>query len=873
MNIKKIIILLSVVFTCCIFGSVYAEELPKAELNAVETLQSIGIINEYTPAETITRGEFADVVAGILSKDMSNYSENKYFVDVPFDHKYADEINKLAAYGYILGDHESRFRPQDNISVSEASVVMVRLLGYNIKAQNRGGSMEDYVAEAAEIGVLDGISAVRGTLSKGNAMIMICNALETDLMTMKYNGLYNTSYEIQKDKTLLSEYMEIYYVKDVLTSVGDASISSTFTAGESRIAIGDVVMEADEAKLLFLSDSIGKYVKAYYQCESDGTNVLVGITEQKKSGTKDDTVISLDDLISVSDTAVSYNVNNKQKSMRFEKDARIMYNNRAADVYDLSTLIGKTGAITFIDSLGSGYDIIKINVYEEYVVSEVVASNGTILDKYRIAPALKDLDDEETECEIVDTDGNKKGLDDIAKGNVLSVQTSLNSDYRKIIISKDVAAGKIESLASGKEPSVKIDGKEYKLSESYSKYKDSSLFAGAKITAYLNIFGEIAGIDVNSGDYIVGVLTGAYFYNERDEFSPILKIFGSDSAFHTYEMKVNSKDKVKVNGKNISEDELRSLLNISGNAPEMIPIRYKLNADTKISEIEYDDPSNDGSSDGLRRLGRNITGNQYYRKQSLSFGGVISVKSDAFVFVCPTDRNDTNDFGISTMSYFTNDGSYNMNNIYVMATSKEDYAGSVVMIKRNPSSVVSNSNIAVVLDVAQTVNGDDDVVQQITLLSGGKETTIKAKYGLEFNCKHGDAVQYRTNNSGELIVLEKWAACENNRVAISSSSNSSWHTQGRVMYAVPEEIKNGVAKMTLYNGSEIVGTEYHLLSTFTCYEVDFNLRRNNRVSVCDPSIIRTRSTNPDDYSKLVLQTSWGDGKNMVIYNNWEPDDI
>lgn len=280
-----------------------------------------------------------------------------------------------------------------------------------------------------------------------------------------------------------------------------------------------------------------------------------------------------------------------------------------------------------------------------------------------------------------------------------------------------------------------------------------------------------------------------------------------------------------------------------------------------------------GNSDGIRRLGRDVTDKQYYRKQSLSFGGVVNIKSDAIVFVCPTDRNDTSDFGITTTSYFTNDGSSNMENIYVMATSKDDYAGSVIMIKRNPSSVVSNSNIAVILDVSQAVNSDDHVVQQITLLSGGKETTIQAKYGLEFDCRHGDTIQYRTNNSGELIVLERWAACENNSVAISSSSNSSWHTQGRIMYAIPEEIKNGVAKMTLYNGSEIVGTEYHLLSTFTCYEVDFNLRRNNRASICDPSMIRTRSTNPDDYSKLVLQTSWGDGKNMVIYNNWERDDI
>lgn len=871
---KKIIALTTLIFVCCIFGNAHAAELPKAEQNAVDTLKSVGIIDEYTPAASITRGEFADVLSRVLSKDTSIYSEKKYFIDVPSDYKYANAINKLTAHGCIAGDHESRFHPQNNISVAEASALIVRLLGYDIEVQNKGGAMQDYVAVAAGLGVLDNVTASDGVLSTGDAIIMISNALEIDLMALKHSGL-NNSYEIKKDKTLLSEYMEIYLIKDILSAVGDASISNTVIAGDNRIAVGDVVMEAAEEKMLFLRDSIGKYVKAYYREESGGVNVLVGLTEKRKSGTNNDKVIKLDDLNSVSETSVSYQSDNKQKTLRFNRDAYIMYNNRAADVYDLNNLIGKTGTITFIDSFGSGYNVIKIDVYDEYVISEVIADKGTILDKYHTAAALTNLNEDDIECEIVDSDGNAKSLNDITKGNVLSVQNSLDGNYRKIVISTAVAEGKIQSIANNSEHTVKIDGKEYRLSASYAKYNDSYLRTGTKAKACLNIFGEIAGIDMdNNSDYIVGILTNVYFYNDRDEFSPILKIFSGDSAFHKYEMKVNSKNKVKVNGKNISEDEFRNMLNMSGGTTEMIPIRYKLNSETKISELEYDDPTNDGDRDGIRRLGRDITDKQYYRKNALSFGGLVSIKSDAVVFVCPTDKNDTNDFGITTISYFTNDGSYNMDNIYVMATSKEDYAGSIIMVKRNPTSVVSNSNLAVILEVMQSVNRDDDAVQTLTLLVNGKETTIQAKAGLSWECEVGDAIQYRANNSGELIVLEKWATCEDDSVSIASSSSASWHTQGRVMYAVPEEIKNGVAKLTLYNGSEIVGTEYHLLTSFTCYEVDFaKSHRRGRVSLADPSAIKARNTNPDDYSKLVLQTSYGDGKNLVIYNNWVQNDI
>lgn len=874
MNIKKIIVLMTLIFVCCIFGNAHAAELPKAEQDAVDTLKSVGVIDEYTPASSITRGEFADVLAKVLVKDTSIYSEKKYFIDVPSDYKYANEINKLTSYGCILGDHESRFHPQNNISTAEASALIVRLLGYDVEVQNKGGAMEDYVMEAAGLGVLDNVSAADAALSKGNAMIMISNAFEVDLMALKNNGL-NNSYEVKKNKTLLSEYMGIYLIKDILSAAGNASISNTVIAGDNCITVGDVVMEVAEEKMPHLRDSIGKYVKAYYQNESGGPNVLVGLTEQRKNGANDDVVIKLDDLTSVSETSVSYNTGNKQKTLRFKKDAYIMYNNRAADVYDLNTLIGKTGTITFTDPLGSGYNVIKIDVYDEYVVSEVIAEKGTILDKYHTAAALIDLNENDIEYEVVDFDGNTKSLSDITKGNVLSVQTSLDGNYRRIVISTVVAEGKIQSVTNGGEPEVTIDGKEYRLSASYAKYNDSYLLTGIKATAYLNIFGEIAGIDMdNNSDYIVGILTNVYFYNEKGEFSPTLKIFSADSAFHNYEMKVNSKDKVKVNGKNISEDELRSILNMSGDTPEMIPIRYKLNLETEISELEYDDSTNDGDRDGIRRLGRDITDKQYYRKNALSFGGLVSIKSDAVVFVCPTDKNDTNDFGITTISYFTNDGSYNMDNIYVMATSKEDYAGSVVMVKRNPTSVVSNSNLAVVLNIMKAVNDDNDIVQQLTLLSNGKEITIQTKSGLSWDCENGDAIQYRTNNSDELIVLEKWASCEKNSVTISSSSGLSWHAQGRVMYAVPEEIKNGVAKLTLYNGSEIVGTEYHLLTSFTCYEVDFaKSHRRGRVSLADPSAIKARNTNPDDYSKLVLQTSYGDGKNLVIYNNWVQNDI
>ncbi len=61
-----------------------------------------------------------------------------------------------AAQGYVKGDPEGSFRPDDRITQSEVITVLLRILGYNDNLP--GDWPSDYIAKAANLGVLDNIT-------------------------------------------------------------------------------------------------------------------------------------------------------------------------------------------------------------------------------------------------------------------------------------------------------------------------------------------------------------------------------------------------------------------------------------------------------------------------------------------------------------------------------------------------------------------------------------------------------------------------------------------------------------------------------------------------------------------------------------------
>ena len=150
--------------------------------DAIDTLAVYGLVEGYEdgafrPEETITRGEFASMVASALNLRAPSQS---YFSDVPEDAWYADGVNAMAAKGFFAGDG-STFRPEEDTITYEEMVTVLSsvaawasLDGYELAQKNlSAGEWGNYYqfSEWAQTSArnLDALGALVGDQQPGDA--------------------------------------------------------------------------------------------------------------------------------------------------------------------------------------------------------------------------------------------------------------------------------------------------------------------------------------------------------------------------------------------------------------------------------------------------------------------------------------------------------------------------------------------------------------------------------------------------------------------------------------------------------------------------------------------------------------------------------
>lgn len=151
---------------------------------AVETLAGMGVVSggdadSYYPAATLTRAQFCKM-AVLIEGHGSQVSTGAYkslFSDVSGSSWAAPYINLAYSEKLISGYGNGLFGPDDPISVSQAVTIALHLLGY----QNSDiGPFwpQDYMSKAADVGLLDGVSAVADApMTRGEAALLLYNLL------------------------------------------------------------------------------------------------------------------------------------------------------------------------------------------------------------------------------------------------------------------------------------------------------------------------------------------------------------------------------------------------------------------------------------------------------------------------------------------------------------------------------------------------------------------------------------------------------------------------------------------------------------------------------------------------------------------------
>jgi len=156
---------------------------------AVESMRLLGVVDGYgdgtfRPGTALNRAQFCKMAVYAMNGEgeLGRYRTVTVFPDVKPSHWAAAYINMAAkGKGIIAGYADGKFHPDRTVTVGQAVTILMRLLGY--KDENLGGIWpESYMAEAAIIGLTDGVSTDGyAALNRGQAARLFLNLLRADM--------------------------------------------------------------------------------------------------------------------------------------------------------------------------------------------------------------------------------------------------------------------------------------------------------------------------------------------------------------------------------------------------------------------------------------------------------------------------------------------------------------------------------------------------------------------------------------------------------------------------------------------------------------------------------------------------------------------
>ena len=161
---------------------------------ALYRLKNLGIMRGYPDGSFdadgyITRAEMAKSTVCVNGYTEAMPETETEFTDVPAAHWASGYISFANSLGYIKGNGDGTFLPDENTRYEEAIAMLIAVLGYTPLATQRGTFPDGYLAVADEIGLTEGVEgAARQPVSRGDVALLLNNALDIPLMMQTVYG-------------------------------------------------------------------------------------------------------------------------------------------------------------------------------------------------------------------------------------------------------------------------------------------------------------------------------------------------------------------------------------------------------------------------------------------------------------------------------------------------------------------------------------------------------------------------------------------------------------------------------------------------------------------------------------------------------------
>lgn len=411
----------------------------------IEHLIKLGIITgnedgEINSEEPITKEQFAKIIVNIakLDDEVKHMKDTTIFPDVSSDRWSNGYINVVVEKGYLNGNLDGQFHPNDSLTYAEVCTALVKVFGYQ-NNEITGTWPKNYVLKAGEIGITDGISlSVNDKVSRRDVAIMVYNLLNTvsrsnpNITFAQMKELYTECVILETNKTsdLITEY-------EVLTDKGSFYISDD----ETKVEAGN------KYRIKVKDDAIVKI----YQDLSSVTNISV-----EKASRNNITYTLEEDILSMalsSKTVYYY----KGKVMNYDDISEILQVNT-------SIVLNKND-----NGIGYEYGVIYDPIYSE----PQIVNNFNISNK-RIGEIEFEQDTKITR------NGELIAIEDIVENDVVYQISDIWENNKYIIVIDDKVEGEITDILPNKiSPKfIEIAGVKYEISEdmNYNKISNSKDF-------------------------------------------------------------------------------------------------------------------------------------------------------------------------------------------------------------------------------------------------------------------------------------------------------------------------------------------------------------------------------------------------------------
>lgn len=645
----------------------------------IRLLYDLGIVNgktetEFEPDATLTRAEYTTILLRLLGLEGKS-GGNSAFLDVPESHWAHTAVNLAYDLRYVNGVGNGMFAPDTPIKVTEVIKMMVCALGWELKAESKGGYPTGYMATAIDLDILEGVSITAdGEITRGEMATLVANSLEVEMYSHE-----DYDYGVNEGKTLL-DYMDITKYEGQITANHMTSLDAQSVTTKGRVAMGSLIFNCGTTNAGSL---LGRNVTLYAKKSDTVDGDIVSISVDKLS---DSVIVRASEIQGDTTTSrLSYReaLTDDKKGVSIKGGAKLVYNGSVKSPWGLSDIKPPRGSVTLIMNDGSNADVIIVNEYKNYLVNAVDMTDSTVYlmqNTFSKGSLVLDEDSSSVEFELIDYDGSEITVKDLKKWDVLSVSESTDGKLVHIIRSSLKTEGRVTATS---DDVVYIDDVDYKVCSDIVK----SPILNDEGTFYLDYHGNIAHFEkgsVSAEKYGWLVAMG-----KKGSMSSNLqvKLFTEDEEMLTLDTtkKVTVDDSV-YSGADMYDNQRTALFDSGAVKPQLV--KFRLNSEGKVTELDtadsrgfYDDSrldvfnrdlviDADGTANGEKVI---------YSAGSLrSFGSRYLIRGKTKIFSIPSTGDDE-DYSLISQSSLVHNGGYTNTSLY---DTDEDNVVSVMVWER-----------------------------------------------------------------------------------------------------------------------------------------------------------------------------------------------